>query len=704
MSDHAETVTIRSQAAEATLSLATGALVSFTNSDTGWNVVRRPELGLSFRLLLPLEDRRNNPVFGSKQAKPIATYDQSSVRLEWATVESEFGGVHQISVVQTYRIQGSALTVETLVANESAHVVENVFSPYLGDIKPQRPEGTLSAIHHSYGAGMSQPLWPRFQNTEGYYGVDVPTQLGQNTPSAPYTLLQSEDQGLYIGVGEPTMELVAWHAELWPGYVDSLENSVPQRDEIAGVAVRTQFAAVHVPFLLPGESRQLTPITLEFYSGDWHSGADLYKSWRSTWLAPARVPDWAAEPHQWHQLQINSPEDELRMQFRDLVEVGREAAAAGVAAIQLVGFNEGGQDRNNPSHVPEPRLGGFDELKDAIAEIQKLGVKVVLFAKFTWADRSTEAFKTTWIEQSVKDPYGDYYLYPGYKYETVTQILDINTRRLVPMCFLSETYMLECLRQFQILVDLGADGILYDESQHHSPTLLCFDTSHGHRYAAPTYSKDLELVRRFRGLIPDREDFLFAGEAIYDWQFDQYAVSYHRSENRDHLPLNRYAAARQQMMTAVTGFDDRNMVNQALLYRYIVSYEPYNFKGRLTDFPDTVEYGRRMESLRRETREWTWDGLFTDTVGATVTRPDGTPMHPYSVFERGDGVRAVCVANYDTTPVDVLVAIDGYDGPLWSKEVDGKRWNPVAGNRLRLGGRAAVIVVPTNPERGTGPD
>ena len=35
-------------------------------------------------------------------------------------------------------------------------------------------------------------------------------------------------------------------------------------------------------------------------------------------------------------------------------------------------------------------------------------------------------------------------------------------------------------------------------------------------------------------------------------------------------------------MTAVTGFNDRNMVNQCLMYRYIISYEPYNFKGHWT--------------------------------------------------------------------------------------------------------------------------
>jgi hypothetical protein len=50
-------------------------------------------------------------------------------------------------------------------------------------------------------------------------------------------------------------------------------------------------------------------------------------------------------------------------------------------------------------------------------------------------------------------------------------------------------------------------------------------------------------------------------------------------------------------MTAVAGFDDRNMINQCLLYRYIISYEPNNFKGRLTDYPDTVAYSQKMDAL-----------------------------------------------------------------------------------------------------------
>jgi hypothetical protein len=556
----------------------------------------------------------------------------------------------------------------------------------------------LTAIRHDYGSGMTQPMWPTFENSVGYYGVDVPTQLAQKwmpgygAPAVPYTLLQANGQGLYLAVAEATTELVAWHAELWPGYADSLESRVPLTDEISGVPVRIQLAAVHLPYLMPGERRTLPPIVATFYSGDWHDGADLYRHWRESWLTPAPAPAWAREPHTWQQIQINSPEDDLRVQFADLIEVGRQAAAAGVTAIQLVGYNTGGQDRNNPSHLPEPRLGGTDALRRAIAEIQALGVKVVLFAKFNWADRSTPEFRQTWVHEAVKDPYGDYYIHPGYRYETVTQILDINTRRLIPMCFQSETYLEECMRQFDLLVSLGADGILYDECLHHLPTLLCFDTRHGHRYGAPTYANDRELIRRFRSRIGDRTDFLFAGEAIYDWEFEEYALSYHRSENRRHFPLHRYTAPHQQMMTAVTGFDDRNMVNQALLYRYLLSFEPHNFKGRLPDFPLTVAYARQMEITRRHTRKWTWDGTFRDTVGATVTSSSPGEVNPFSVFTAADGTHAVCIANYDDYTNTFTVAIDGTSGPLAAFIVGEESWLALPGGELVLPARSAAVV------------
>lgn len=541
---------------------ATGALIGLTAVETGWEILNRPTLGLNFRLMLPLPGRRNNPVFGERQ--PVSAVDTTadSVTFYWDHVTSRYGGIHDIRMRLNVRLNQRQAIFQLTAENHSANTIEAVYCPYLGDV--QHPDQTdfKSFVYH-YASAVEWPIWPTFQNMRGYYGVDYPTQFSQWTPGvgapmAPFILLRIATQGLYVGVATADNELVAWHAELRPGWDSSLTSHVSTGPALSGKDVATRFAAVHLPYILPGQTRTLTPVALEAFQGDWQHGVNIYRQWRTSWLRPPVVPSWAREPHAWQQLHINSPEDELRMPFSELPQIGEDCTRHGVKAIQLVGWNAGGQDQGNPSHSPDPRLGTPDELCTAITTIQSMGVKVILFAKFTWADRATEWFRNDLIKQAIKDPYGDYYHYPGYQYQTATQLLDINTKRLIPMCFLSEAYLKVCESEFQKVLDLGADGILFDECLHHGPALLCFDESHGHRPGAMVCANDNELIRRLgRMAAGANPDFLFAGEACYDREFETYHVSYHRSENPQHIPLSRYLAPHAQLMTAVTGFNDR---------------------------------------------------------------------------------------------------------------------------------------------------
>ena len=96
------------------------------------------------------------------------------------------------------------------------------------------------------------------------------------------------------------------------------------------------------------------------------------------------------------------------------------------------------------------------------------------------------------------------------------------------------------------------------------------------------------------------------------------------------------------------------MLNQCLLYRYVISYEPYHFKGHLDDFPLTIAYGRQVDAFRTELRDYLWDGEFCDTVGARVTE-DGHPHHPFTVFRHTDRKRlCVAVANYEADRPSVV--------------------------------------------------
>lgn len=674
----------------------TGAIARLESTETGWRVQDRPELAAGFRLLIPLPGRRNNLAYGERQEPPqIQQAGDSVIVLSWREVRSEHGGSHPIGVTQRISTGERRVLFETTIDNRSDYVVENVWAPCLGDLRPPAPDDELQNFCYSYGTAAQLRMWPHFENICGYWGVDYPTQMASRgssagvTPVSPFMLVLAREQGLYAGVAQRRDDLVSWHSELVPGF----EDAILARPE-ADATIR--FSTVHLPFIPPGATKTLTPITIELFTGDWHAGADIYRRWRDTWMPGPAAPAWTDEPHSWLQLHINSPEDELRIPFRDLPGVGRECAAAGVRAIQLVGWAEGGQDHGNPSHTPDPRLGTFEELRDAIAQIQALGVQVVLFCKFTWADRSTGRYPSL-AADAVKDPHGDPYNGASYRYQTPTQLLGINVPHLIPMCFGSERYLDTCQEEFSNIVRLGAAGMLFDECQHHADALMCFDAAHGHPVPWPVYANDNELVRRFREQTRQLPEFLYSGEGLYDWEFEQYHLSYFRSATTTHIPLNRYLHPHAPLMTAATAFEDRNIINQCLLYRYLISYEPFNFKGRIPDMPRTVAYGRQMDALRTELREWFWDGTFRDTLGADVRSPGGQPHHPYAVYlHRDTGEPALAIANYADESVSAEAS--GIDAPLAYRLVDESEWRKTDA-RVDLPARSAAVVVPARSVR-----
>jgi hypothetical protein len=685
---------------------ATGAIAELRSADRSWSMLDRPHLGVSFRLLVPLADRRMNYVEGADQNPPTISWsdDRQGVTLDWASVRSQHGGEHPIGVHIKISAVDQRVVFSIEIDNQSDVIVENVDFPFLGDVQAPDQNGQFFAFGYTAGGGRRRMLKPHFENDMGFCMVDSPTfamakanSLGAiGAPVTPFVLLENGEKGLYWGVDEPSAELVTWHGELYPGWSDSIGHWVPTESTISGLEVALRFGAVHVPYIVPGERRRLTDIALQAFDGDWHAGADVYIARRNTWMAEASIPAWVSEPHSWQQIQLTCPEDSLKVPYSELPTIARECAARGVTALQITGWNDGGQDRNNPSHDADPRLGGPEELKRAIAECQALGVKVIIFTKFVWADRATERFRDELIRLAVKDPYGDYYNFPGFRYHTMTQLLDINTRRFAPMCFQSEEWIKVCQAEFAKVVALGADGILHDEALHHSPALLCFDESHGHRLGAPVYARDAEFVDLLRQIAPTGDpDYLYAAEACYDWMFQTYQLSYSRSIDPAHMPLRRYLRPHMPILTAISGFDDRNSINQCLLYRYIASYEPFMFKGRLTDFDQTIRYGRQMDDLRTELREWFWDGEFRDTVGAAVTDVDGKPHDFYSVYTsaRG-GAPGVVLVNYGhEKEIRALVDVHGVSVPYRYRLVDDETWRD-AQPHVVVPPRSAAVIVP----------
>lgn len=635
----------------------TGALTRMESKTTGWIIERRSELGMSFRIFVPLPNRRYNFIYGENQkAVKVEKVSGHEIQIEWKNLKSEYGGVLPITLTATVTLNDGVLTFDASVKNDSKLTIETIDYPYLGDLNPPTKNTSLSARTTWYGNLGNDEIYPHFRNAKGYWGDFYPTKTFDSFRSL-FCLIQSPKEGLYVEMKDPSQPYYLQYTfEQHPADLSSITDLVPQEDNIPGkplvddgsassVAVHLDFRTCHFIYSHPNTTTKLAPVVMECYKGGWHSGVDLYKAWRTTWYKPPHVPDWIKDVNSWQQLQINSPEQDYRVKYSELVKYGKECAENGVKAIQLVGWNKGGQDGGDPMQDTDPGLGTRQELKDAIAKIQAMGVKIILFGKLNWADKTTKEYKTEFYKFACTDPYGIPYEQGGYSYYTPVQLAGINNHRRAVMDFLDSGYRKAALKEFEKLLGLGASGWLFDENCHHGPVKYSFATDHGYKVPGFIYKGDMPMADELREAADkkDGRDFLFAGEGFQDWLRQYYSTSYFRISEGS-TPVDRYIDPQAPLIIAVTGFDDRAMINFCLLDRYIIEYEPYNFKGEITDYPLTLAYGKKVDELRRKYKEYLWDADFQDTKGAEVTA-DGKIR--YSVFVTATGKRAVVVAILD---------------------------------------------------------
>lgn len=639
----AKEVVLQDSDLRAAFDAESGALTALECKRPHWVIERRADLGVSFRLLAPLPGRRDNFVRGQKQrASAVEKLSSSRLRIRWENPTSEHGGVVPLNLTADLGLTNGVLTFNAIIENKSALTIETLDYPYLGDLNPPGRDASLQARTMWYGNLQSHELYPGFSNEKGYWGVDFPTKTFGSHRSL-FCLIQAPQQGLYVGMHDPAQPyLMEFTFEQHPGLISTVNNQVPAKDEISGVPVHLEFRACHFIFARPHSTVTLAPVVIRGYAGDWHAGVDTYKQWRTTWFQPPRLPNWVKDVHSWAMLRLNTPEEDYTIPYTNLVQYGEDYARNGVRAVQLVGWNIGGQDREDPSQDTEPRLGTREQFQQAIAEVQAKGVQVILFGKLGWADYTTARYTNELHQYQATDPYGIPYEQGGYSYLTPTQLAGINNRRRAVMDVLSPAYRELATKEFQKLLGLGAAGWLFDEVCHHGPALYNFAPGHGYAPPGFIYGGDRPLAQQLRA-VADRlnPDFLFAGEGPQDWLAQYYPVS---ETGVTPVPLCQYLDSRLPILAGVSGFDDREMLNLILLHRYIIMYEPYYYKGRLANFPLTLAYGQKIDELRRRYRSYLWDGEFRDTLGAKVTA-NGSSR--YSVFVSAAAKRAVVVINQE---------------------------------------------------------
>lgn len=611
-------VTLQDNLLAASFDTDSGALTRLENRSTRWVIERRPELGVSFQLNTLTADMKENPVLGRKQhAMEVQKISNQQIRLQWRDLQSERGGVLPITLTATASLTNGVLRFDATVENHSPLMVSTVDYPCLGDLTPPATGIPMSSEHTFYGNLITQDI------SRG------PTVMSKQSL---FCMIQTTNQGLYVEMHDATQPYL-----LNFGFE-------PRRDSKSNNVTRTEFQTRHFVYAHPHTTAKLVPVVMRGYKGDWHAGVDCYREWRNTWFKEPHLPAWAKEVHSWTMLRMNTTEQDYGVPYTNFVQYGREWAASGVRAVQVVGWNIGGQDGGDPSQATDPGLGTWQEFHDAIAQVQDMGVKVILFAKLNWADLTTGWYSNKLYKYECTDQNGKRSEQGGYAYVTPTQLAGIGLHRRAVMDFMDPEYRDLAVGEFDKILALGSEGWLWDEVCHHASVLYSWAPNHGYEPPGYVYGGDLPISAQLRAAADKvSPDFLFSGEGPQDWLMQYYPVS---EVGVTAVPFCQYLDARHCLMLAgVSGFDDREQLNMILLRHCVIQYEPFLYKGHITDFPMTLAYGQKIDALRSKYKAYLWDGEFRDTLGADVSSANGS--FQYSVFAGENGKRAVVVVNPD---------------------------------------------------------
>lgn len=630
-----------------------GRLVSLKNLRTGTELIRDPRLAENFRLRVPVGELVSNYVFGRDQSlsrwEKVRVGGGWQLSLTWDRVRAISGPLDVPVKLNVFLAdEGDEFIFRLSLGNGTPFVLEEAWCPIIGGFQSVgAPDETeLVSPHQSDGRRFGDPFNQFPEALEGYrspYPTIVWTYPG--LIGMQWLDFHNGREGLYLGCHDSTCTHTDFILERHPGIghmmctFPTVPSHLPQ-----GLAL----AIVKHPYLEPGETWESPLAVIALHEGDWHAGADRYRSWVLSWIEIRERTGWMADFEGWQHLIINEPNGLVHYCFEELPAILAAVQPFGIDTLNVIGLQSIGAGWVHPDNTLDPKLGTEDDFRKALAEIHRRGGRVIAFMKPHRADPATEWYQHELHRYAVKSRDGiDLRLqFPVDPIDGIRQ----GPPWAAQMCTGSSEWRDIIAAQVMKLVALGVDGVQFDEVG--DCDLFCFDASHGHRPADGMPQGMLELLRRVhteaKAMNPD---FVVTGEYLFDAQYQFAEVAYARANPGASPEVWKYTFPEFPRTILVEAYD-YDHVSQALLFGSPFNVEVFRMRGLLSDEPTVAEYVAQIIQLRRKLGDYLKHGRFRDTLGAQV---QGEAR--YGVHE-SDAGRAVVVWNPTSQEQAVTVTLD----------------------------------------------
>ncbi len=417
----------------------TGAISSLRNRKTGTEYVTAPAPRL---WSLVVRGGDSYETVGSDRQECEARTAADAITLVYPRVRGAHGDLG-LGVTCVVRLVDDELRFAATLESSGGRPVEELQYPMLGGCA-----GLAGKPHWLY--------WPegggqRFPDPEL-----SPERRRIRYPRASMQWMEyaGKDEGLYIGSHDSSLETTFLEATT------------------CGKSLF--FAVTKHPFLRSAGAWKSAEYVISPHCGDWHVGADKYRRWAESWMRMSDPPEWARDCVGWLLVIMKQQNGDIMWRYRDIPLLVDIARRSGLDTVGLFGWATGGHDHLYPDYVPDPEMGGEEQLRAGIREARARGGRVILYTNGQLIDTIGPWFEREGKRIAARRPDGNHYFEQWRKYSDHPGYLHAVACQSTPQW---RARLLELADQMR---DLGANGLLYDQLGAGSGADLCFATDHSH--------------------------------------------------------------------------------------------------------------------------------------------------------------------------------------------------------------------------------
>ena len=422
----------------------------------------------------------------------------------------------------------------------------------------------------------------------------------------------------------------------------------------------------------PGETWTPGPCGLGVHAGDWHSAADLYRTWFRETFEIMTPPTWLKDADGY--VMSGGPSYE----FADFPRVIENAKAIGIGYVELWSEMTGGDLSYHAFGLPNPYMGTEKELRKAIEDLHRAGGHIGFYLNFNTGDPLLGTFvrqprlhqkipktiprpaidymKDNWIQQSIMNHAGSYSTWntvvPGY--------LDGYWNTCPSARKWTDFYYYWVVEKWA--KEYKAD-VWYLDSCPVSRGSPCFAFDHGHTRPAPEGQGIIDFYKRLRAGAP--KNFCIMQEYSSDrlLPYSTHALGLMWHPKFAHPEVVRYTFPEYPLFSGMCNgtagmkqfYPGEALGPKDAIERVFLIGNRYEFP--MSNLPPDLanDWARRMVALRRACRPEMNYGDFLDGIGIG---PLPENVHA-RLFRRADRSRLALTLldrrKTDRTPIRVSI-------------------------------------------------